>query len=95
VEFVADGKTREPIDPARICRLYGMGGFQLLPVYDASRRLGQASPQRRASRHLRGGRLRHGVGPGRACRRDPRIGATNLVTGRVEARNAGILMWCS
>ena len=72
--------------------MYGMGGFQLLPFYDAARRLGLRHtlindercgvlPRRNAYAKVSGrvGLVDATLGPG----------ATNLVTGLVEALNAG------
>ena len=72
--------------------MFGMGGFQLLPFYEAMRALGlQPFPhQRRALRRVRGRRLRARHQPAGRVRRDARPGATNLVTALVEWLNAGM-----
>lgn len=71
--------------------IFGMGGFQLLPFYDAARRLG-------LNHHLindeRGGTFAadaYSKVSGRVGLVDATLGpgATNLVTGLVEALNAG------
>ena len=74
--------------------MFGMGGFQLLPFYDAARRLG-------LSHHLindeRAGVFAadaYAKVSGRVGLADATLGpgATNLVTGLVEALNAGTPM---
>ena len=66
----------EMLKVAGIGPIFGMGGFQLLPFYEACRVLGlRAHPdQRRALRRIRGGCLRQGDQPAWLRRRDARAG---------------------
>ncbi len=74
--------------------MFGMGGFQLLPFYDAARRLGL---QHHLINDERAGAFAadaYGKVSGRVGLVDATLGpgATNLVTGLVEALNAGTAM---
>ena len=73
--------------------MFGMGGFQLLPFYDAvpSARPHPPPDRRRALRRLRGRRLRPRHRPGRRLRRHPRAGRHQPRHRRwSRALNAGI-----
>jgi acetolactate synthase I/II/III large subunit len=71
--------------------IFGMGGFQLLPFYDAARRLGLAHNLINDERCGTFAADAYAKVSGRAGLVDATLGpgATNLVTGLVEALNAG------
>lgn len=71
--------------------MFGMGGFQLLPFYDAARRLGLAHNLINDERCAAFAADAYAKVSGRVGLADATLGpgATNLVTGLVEALNAG------
>src|SRR5665213_922578 len=71
--------------------MFGMGGFQLLPFYDAARRLGLAHNLINDERAGVFAADAYAKVSGRVGLADATLGpgATNLVTGLVEALNAG------
>src|SRR5499426_4646277 len=71
--------------------MFGMGGFQLLPFYDAARRLGLAHHLINDERCGAFAADAYAKVSGRVGLVDATLGpgATNLVTGLVEALNAG------
>jgi acetolactate synthase-1/2/3 large subunit len=72
--------------------MFGMGGFQLLPFYDAARRLGLAHrliDDERSAAFAADSYARISGRPG-ICDATLGPGATNLVTGLVESLNAGL-----
>jgi acetolactate synthase-1/2/3 large subunit len=71
--------------------MFGMGGFQLLPFYDAARRLGLAHHLINDERCAAFAADAYAKVSGRVGLMDATLGpgATNLVTGLVEALNAG------
>src|SRR5215510_8749607 len=72
--------------------MFGMGGFQLLPFYDAARRLGLRHyliNDERCGAFAADGYARVTNRPG-LCDGTLGPGATNLVTGLVESLNAGV-----
>ena len=74
--------------------MFGMGGFQLLPFYDATRRLGLAHSLINDERCGAFAADAYAKVSGRVGVVDATLGpgATNLVTGLVEALNAGTAM---
>ena len=74
--------------------MFGMGGFQLLPFYDAARRLGLAHSLINDERCGAFAADAYAKVTGRVGVMDATLGpgATNLVTGLVEALNAGTPM---
>ena len=76
--------------------MFGMGGFQLLPFYDAARRLGLRHNLINDERCAVFAADAYAKVSGRVGLADATLGpgATNLVTGLVEALNAGSPMVC-
>ena len=76
--------------------MFGMGGFQLLPFYDAARRLGLQHSLINDERCAVFAADAYAKVSGRVGLADATLGpgATNLVTGLVEALNAGSPMVC-
>ena len=76
--------------------MFGMGGFQLLPFYDAARRLGLQHSLINDERSAVFAADAYAKVSGRVGLADATLGpgATNLVTGLVEALNAGSPVVC-
>ncbi|MEO1689393.1 MAG: thiamine pyrophosphate-binding protein, partial [Pseudomonadota bacterium] len=76
--------------------MFGMGGFQLLPFYDAARRLGLQHHLINDERCAVFAADAYAKVSGRVGLADATLGpgATNLVTGLVEALNAGSPLVC-
>jgi acetolactate synthase-1/2/3 large subunit len=82
----------EMLKAHRVGPMFGMGGFQLLPFYDAVRRLGLRHiliNDERCGSFASDAYARVSNRPG-VCDATLGPGATNLVTGLVESLNAGI-----
>jgi acetolactate synthase I/II/III large subunit len=82
----------EMLNAHGVTNMYGMGGFQLLPFYDAVRRLGighNLIDDERSGAFAADAYCRVTGRPG-VCDATLGPGATNLVTGLIESLNAGI-----